>query len=79
MPTTFWKMESKNVSGNGVAGRQSWDLTLFSLSCSLIKALMSFENRQKANNKKNKNLDKGIQFTCELLNRLPAWDSRTER
>lgn len=40
------------------------------LSCSLVKALMSFENRQKANNNKNKNLDKGIQFTCEPLDRL---------
>lgn len=39
-------------------------------SCSLVKALMSFENKQKANNYKNKHLDKGIQFTCEPLNRL---------
>lgn len=57
MPTMFWKMESKNVSGNGVAGRLSRDLTLFSLSCSLVEALMSFENRQKAKNN-NENLDK---------------------
>lgn len=57
MPTKFWK---QNVNRNGVTGRENWDLTLFSLCHSMVKALMSFENMQKSNSKKNKDLDKGI-------------------